>query len=377
MHDLILQPGNDKLKKYYRRAFENCTELVVVSAYLTEWDSKLKLSEKCKYFKIIVGKDFGITRKSACEAVLSWLPSNRKSDFLVVEHAGGFHPKAVFWREVGGDCFCIVGSSNLTVAAFDANFEVNGFSPLSNTDYEAAKKWVEQIKQKSVVVCEDWLARYKEAPRNPSGRGGRGTREQKPTISLKLPKPAQTAAKVQLRRKKLKAFSKQKSGLLELFNNCATGIISSSDFYDTLPMFWSYEKDNRLQGEGWNIKGKASDFGLLSKCFLSVKNATPSHQDDAVRVAIDTLQKAKVPSRKAFLSEMLCLFWPEKYPLLNAPVMQYLRAIKFRPPKKASEGAAYIALAVTLRRSLLENPNHPAKNLAELDQAIWLKYGKK
>jgi hypothetical protein len=30
-----------------------------------------------------------------------------------------------------------------------------------------------------------------------------------------------------------------------------------------------------------------------------------------------------------------------------------------------------------MRNSLLQNPNHPAKNLAELDTVIWLKYGKK
>jgi hypothetical protein len=34
-------------------------------------------------------------------------------------------------------------------------------------------------------------------------------------------------------------------------------------------------------------------------------------------------------------------------------------------------------LALALRRSLRQNPNHPAKNLAELDTIIWLAYGKK
>lgn len=377
MHDLILQPNNDKLGAYYKRAFENCVELAIVSAYLTDWDSSLKIGEGCGYFRIIVGKDFGITRKSACADVMAWLPTNRKSEFLVAEYLSGFHPKAVFWKEKSGECFCIVGSSNLTTAAFQSNFEVNNFSSLSSADYCLALDWIEEIEKKSVVVSEDWLDSYKEAPRKIGGGKSGLSGNAKPTVTLKLPKPSGLKALVKKRRTQVKSFEKHKAGLLNLFDQCSTGVISSAQFYDALPKFWSYEQDDRLQGEGWNIKGKASDFRLLSECFLSIKSAPSNRQDDAVRKAMDTLKNANVPSRKAFFSEMLCLFWPDKYPLINAPVKRYLRAIKFRVPRRSSEGAAYIALAITLRRSLLENPDHPAKNLAELDTAIWSKYGTK
>ncbi len=74
---------------------------------------------------------------------------------------------------------------------------------------------------------------------------------------------------------------------------------------------------------------------------------------------------------------MLCLRFPEEYPVLNKPVQDYLRAVKYKPPRLASEGARYIFLAKTLRTSLLDNQDHPAKNLAELDTVIWLKYGKR
>jgi hypothetical protein len=41
------------------------------------------------------------------------------------------------------------------------------------------------------------------------------------------------------------------------------------------------------------------------------------------------------------------------------------------------EGARFIDLAKKLRFWLLNDPDHPAKNLAELDTVIWLAYGKK
>lgn len=52
------------------------------------------------------------------------------------------------------------------------------------------------------------------------------------------------------------------------------------------------------------------------------------------------------------MSEMFCLEFPSEYPVLNEPVQTYLRA------------------------SLIQNPDHPAKNLAELDRVFWLEYEK-
>jgi hypothetical protein len=74
---------------------------------------------------------------------------------------------------------------------------------------------------------------------------------------------------------------------------------------------------------------------------------------------------------------MLSLRFPNEYPVLNDPVWKYLTAIKYHAPRGASEGAQFIFLAKTLRATLLQNPDHPAKNLAELDTVIWLEYGKK
>jgi hypothetical protein len=73
---------------------------------------------------------------------------------------------------------------------------------------------------------------------------------------------------------------------------------------------------------------------------------------------------------------MLCLNFPDKYPLINDPVHKYLSDIKFKSPRGFSEGARCIYCATMLRAALLQNPTYPAKNLAELDTAIWGQYGR-
>jgi len=55
----------------------------------------------------------------------------------------------------------------------------------------------------------------------------------------------------------------------------------------------------------------------------------------------------------------------------------YLKTVKYRAVRGASEGARYIDIANTMRQALIQNPDHPAKTLAELDTVIWLAYGKK
>ena len=165
--DILLHAPNDKsaLSKYYKETFANAVELFVVSAYLTEWDSSLVLNSECRALRVIIGKDFGITRKAACEAVMRWLPKQRKGQFMVADRIDGFHPKAVFWKEKSGKCFTIIGSSNLTRAAFASNFEANVYCAISASAYAAGKKWLSRIEQQSVVVSEDWLERYVESKR--------------------------------------------------------------------------------------------------------------------------------------------------------------------------------------------------------------------
>lgn len=134
------------------------------------------------------------------------------------------------------------------------------------------------------------------------------------------------------------------------------------------------EVGGRFQDAGFEIKGKHSDFRALSKSFLRIVYAVDDDRDDVAIEEIDRLARDKVPTRSALLSEMLCLRFPKLFPVVNKPVKRYLRSIKFRPPSGSSEGAVYLDLAQKLRVSLQQNPDYPAKNLAELDAVIWLKF---
>jgi len=323
---------------------------------------------------LIIGKDFGITKKAACEKVMRWLPPKRKSQFLVADMIAGFHPKAVFWKEPKGDYFAIVGSSNLTRAAFESNFEANVFSHISENEYEEAKNWIRRIEKQSIPVSEDWLSQYKEVTPTCRGTGSKPTKKNAvtQTITLKLPRLAGMKQQIEIRRTQLAAYEKNRKKLISLFRKCADGQISSSQFYEKLPNYWSGELGDRLQGAGWERQGKGSDFRVLAKSYLRILEASDNDRDDVVREEIDELHQMQVTTRKAFLSEMLCLAFPANYPILNNPIQNYLAEMKFKAPRRASEGSRYIDLAIKLRSAIIQNPNHPAKNLAELDTVIWL-----
>ncbi len=90
-----------------------------------------------------------------------------------------------------------------------------------------------------------------------------------------------------------------------------------------------------------------------------------------MRRELDVLHKKGNPARAAFFSEMLCLHYPDQYPLLNDPVREFIAKSEYAAPRGATEGARYIDLARKLRTALAADPNYPAKNLAELDLLIW------
>ncbi len=375
--DLHLHAPNtdNKLAGVYARAFSHAVSLFVVSAYLTDWDTSLRLGKGCLHFRLIIGKDFGITRKVACEKVMKWLPPARKTQFMVADNILGFHPKAIFWQEGGGRCYALIGSSNLTRAAFEKNYEANILTEITPSAFAAAKAWVKEIEKKSVVVSGDWLATYQESPAQHAKSAGKrlgvpGTK------FLPLPSPPDITDLVKARRKQLRRYAATQKPLLRLFRSCASGAIDSATFFERLPDFWSGHVGNRLQGDGWERRGKGSDFQALSQSFLRILGTDAADRDDAVVLEIDNLAGHGVETRRAFLSEMLCLAFPAEYPVLNQPVTDYLRAMRFRAPRGATEGGRYLDLAKKLRVSLLQNPRYPAKNLAELDAVIWRAYGK-
>ena len=373
--DLLLLPDNaSKLARVYRDAFAQAEHLLLVSAFLTNWHSDLKLGARCKTLRIIVGSDFGITRKQACRDLMSWLPPERNVNFLVADSIRGFHPKAMFWK-VGRKHYALIGSSNLTHAARTSNFEANAKVEIDPRAFAKAEEWVHSISKESEVVSEKWLSTYTEKSNTRRGRSTKKkTTNSGKAVALVLPKPAGSASAVRNRREQLRNHQGARKGLLDLFDRCARASISNEEFYEALPAHWSDDVGNRLQGKGWERLGKSSDFQQLACSFLAIQQARPTRRDDVVRQQLDHLRRTGNPSRKAFLSEMLCLEFPDMYPVLNEPLIEYLRHSQVKEPRGVHEGATYVDVAQRLRHAILQSPNHPAKNIAELDTVLWKKY---
>jgi hypothetical protein len=93
---LHLPQQTGQLAQLYRQAFAKAVELLIVTAFLTDWDEALQLNSQCRHFRFVIGKDSGITRKAACRKVIKWLAPSYRAHFLVADSISGFHPKAIF-----------------------------------------------------------------------------------------------------------------------------------------------------------------------------------------------------------------------------------------------------------------------------------------
>lgn len=382
--DLILLPQKSdglSLEKIYHRAMSRSKELYIVSAYLTDWGIKEPIGDQCESFLFIVGKDFGITRKDACRAVLKWLPADRSQEFMVAESINGFHPKAVFWRELDGKCYALLGSSNLTKAAASTNYEANGFSAISDDQFELSLKWIEQVHGVSVTLDETWLNKYEEA-RQPARGGKPKTDEQLDGEEVyHLPLPAIRKLKdyqlhLEQRREKIKIFRRRRAKLEALFRTTSKARnwneARSDNFYHELNSHWFFgEEGSRFQGKGWERKGRNSDFRELSKSLVHVLDAPFASRDSVVIREINRLTQLRIPTRGALFSEMLCQFFPKHYFVLNNPVRDWFAGLDFSFPRGLSKGERYVNRARLLRAALDRAENYPAVNLAELDCIIW------
>jgi hypothetical protein len=368
--DVILHPVNGptafSLNNLYDRAVSEALELFIVSAYLTEWKPNGDINKDCEEMYFIV---------AACKAVLAWLPQEMKADFLAADKISGFHPKLVLWKTKDGECHLVLGSSNLTQAAFSTNYEANVFLTISKDQYEEIKEWVYSIRLLCSPISEDWLEGYKEADKPKQGHSGK----KPPVISLILPSGEDINEAVKRRRAQQKAFAGIQRELIDIVNKCASGKVTNQMFYDAMMTLWGYHTSpSRFQGKGFEILGKHSDWKAtctsLSTIVAKGKSASVVSLDNLVRKEIDRLASIENPNRGAWLSEMLCHFFPDRYPILNKPVRVWLQHSKYKGPRKASEGALYIDLSMKLRDALVNNNANTAKDLSELDHAIWQWY---
>lgn len=382
--ELLLLPKKSEdlsLEKIYQRALSRSKELYIVSAYLTDWGIKEELGSQCESFLFIVGKDFGITRKTACRAVMEWLPANRHHEFMVAESISGFHPKAMFWRELDGKCYALLGSSNLTQAAFSTNFEANGFACVTGEQFELASKWIEEVFEVSVTLNETWLDRYQEARQPARANGSKADNHKETEEAYHLPLPTirrLNGYKTFLvqRRNQMKAFRRRRAELELLFRTTSRAKIwntaRTDDFYYKLSGLWYFGEDgSRFQGKGWERTGRNSDFRELSKSLVRVLDAPFAGRDRVVIQEFNRLTVMKLPTRGALFSEMLCQFFPKQYYVLNRPVRDWFTRLDIVFPRGLSEGEQYVNRARLLRAALKRADDYPAENLAELDCIIW------
>lgn len=367
---LFLHPvvSGQRIADLYRRAFAEAAELYVLSAYLRSWDTGLKITPDCGAFAFIIGKDFGITRKKACLDVLDWLPGERKPFFLIADSIFGFHPKALFWKTRDGSCYALIGSSNLTEGGLHSNYEANVFQKITATEFASVTRWIDAIREKSVPVTPRWLETYQEAPTSRGRKKRSDATPSFPATAVRLPSVEGAAGIVRERRQKKRLFATIRPRLMSAIRRCASENISNKRFFDVLQRTWS--EGPRVQGWGWEVLGRDSDFRPLCQAILTIVDTKRSARDVQVIRCIDDLKAKQIPTRRALLSELLCLMFPDDYPILNEPVARYVKQF-LKAPRGSTEGARYLYLASSLRAALRNHPKYPARDLLELDGLIW------
>jgi hypothetical protein len=180
-----------------------------------------------------------------------------------------------------------------------------------------------------------------------------------------------TSEKIQARRKQQASFERIRERMSNLIKDCADGKLANAAFYGQMMVLWGNHL-SRFQGRGFEIKCKHTDWQGVCKSVSAILSRKDSEDlDGEVRREIDRLANAKNAARAAWLSEMLCHYFPDRYPLVNRPINAWLRREKYRAPLKASEGARYIDLALKLRSALKTKRTNGARDLAELDHGIW------
>lgn len=374
---IILNPNDGEtlqLKDIYSRAFRDATELYIASAYLTDWDKSKKLGKTCKHVVFIVGTDFGLSRKAAMRNVLGWLPKRGSCLFLAAPQVAdcGFHPKVIVWRSKNDRCFAIIGSSNLTRAGFDSNCEANVFAQITDRQFDAIVKWLEPVISESVPVTEDWIENhYKEARLKP--RGG-GKHPPPPSLELELPSGVACEEAVQRRRKQQSRFHEIGKVIADQARKCAAGDLSDSEFWSRFWDTWSNHA-SRFQGSGIQRSCKDARWSQACAALITILDAgqaklSDQETDAIVCREIERLAELRNSAKRAWFSEMLCHYFPNLYPVLNSPVQEWLKQNKWRARRGSSDGQRYIELSRKLRHAVKSRPAG-ARNLAELDHAIW------
>lgn len=361
--------AGSELSKRYDSAIKNAKELYIASAYLTNWSTKIRLSRNCENIFFLVGTDFGITRKKACSDVIKWLPKRFLGNFFAASQIsnGGFHPKIITWKDFNNKFHYIIGSSNLTEAAFNSNYEANVSFLIKKEEFAEIKNWLEEIKD-CQIIDNGWLNRYKEK----SLKGGKSKKVLQ-VVNLLIPTGKRYKDAIEQRRRSEKTFGQLKTILKKEIIKCSKGKITNEFFWEIFWKLWS-PHTSRMQGSGIQFAGKSANWKQACTALLKILEKSADlnffNLDLLVKNEIDTLNKLKNPMRGAWFSEMLCHYFPNLYPLLNQPTKIYLKQNVWVHQRGLTEGGKYIDLAKKFRDIIKQNKNGP-RNMPELDSVIW------
>src|SRR6202451_3467011 len=208
--NLLLSPNatnRTELRDAYNLALAQAEVLYIASAYLTEWDTSYKLGKACRSVVFLVGTDFNLTRKEAMRNVLRWVPKHISFSFTAISsQSGNFHPKIVAWKSSRGKYRCIVGSSNLSKAAFSGNHEANVMMEISRMDFTRVCSWLDAVASdpSSSPIDKDWIEHhYTEAKISPKSKKETGVLKIKHSV---LPHGPSCARAVRKRRVKQGSF---------------------------------------------------------------------------------------------------------------------------------------------------------------------------
>lgn len=376
--NLIFLPNDSlKIKNIYKKAIAQGEEIYILSAYLTDWPySKISICKNCKKFIFIIGTNFAITRKAACKTVLDWLPSKHKTSFYYNELTG-YHPKILLVK-VKNEYKLLVGSSNLSYGGLHTNYEINYYANINSAEYNKMLKWIYEIHINSNPINAHWIENYKERKIYHKQKPDLYKKSKEKFKSIIVAIGKKELDKIKFRKKQLRLFQNIQQKFKNYITKCADRKITDLNFYEKE---FSLRQGSFFQDIQWVIKCKNSKWHIVCASLKNIFNAYEEFErnnkkdlhliDFVVKTELDLLRDKNHPARKAWISEVLCQFYPEYYPLINNPIKKWLKQNKIDSPFGASEGSKYLDVTFKLRALLKENPR--IKNFAELDAIAWKK----
>lgn len=366
MNPLLLTFPNDsgnnkRIFQIITDAILNADEIWWASAYLTTWPIPLDCLPKnnCSTCNIVVGSDFGITRKAALLDLLKW--KKQTSSNVFINNTQGFHPKVFLWRK-GNKRFVLAGSSNLSVAGWTSNIELNIRVPISKKEFDVITEWFDDyVIGTSPRLDPSSIKSYKESKRKPVKSQNSST-----DIDYRIKK----LRKIDFSgvRKQLNEYNKTKNEFVKIVKDCEKGLLNRKLFYSKMSTLlkgtWR-GNSNLLSMNCKNEKWEETCSGLSN-----IFDANKADRDRIVKKVIDSLTLTKNKTRGSWLSEILCHHFPLEYPLIDDPVKEWIRECNIEKLYGIPTGYQYIRITKIMRKYLNQNKDK-FNNFMEMDHAIW------